>query len=409
MRLASEGTAGPVIISMPEDMLRDEVEAFSPQVYALPKQHHHADDLHKMQDMIARAERPIVVAGAGMRGTAGAAALKKFAEAQRIPVAVTWKNQDVFDNGSDLYAGHIGFGNPKAHREILASSDLIIAVGTRLGDVATLNYSFPSAPAPKQNLIHIHRDGRHIGRVFETDLGLVADPALVLHGLSSGVRVVSSAREHWVSELNGFIRNFQKFTSADPDDGVDFGAVVVALSNQAPRDAIITTDAGNMSSWVHRHWILTPHNLMLGTIAGAMGYGVPSAVAASLAQPNRMTICFVGDGGVLMTGQELATAVQYGGAPKIVISDNGIYGTIRTHQENHFPGRVSGTNLVNPDFGKWAEAFGAQSFTLQLGDNIDQTVAAFLASDGPAVLHVRSSKLALSAYGTMPKHASSTD
>ncbi len=409
MRLAAEGTPGPVIISMPEDMLRDEIDDFSPQVYALPTLHHGADDLRKIQDMINLAERPIIVAGAVMRGANGTAALLQFSEAQRIPVAVTWKNQDVFDNTSDLYAGHIGFGNPKAHREILAAADLIIAVGTRLGDVATLNYSFPKAPAPVQSLIHIHNDGRHIGRVFETDLGLVADPVAVLLGLSGGVRVVSSAREQWVSRLNGFVKEFQKFVSPEPVDGVDFGAVVVALAAEAPRDTIIATDAGNMSSWVHRHWKMTPQNTLLGAIAGAMGFGVPAAVAASLIEPARMVICFVGDGGVLMTGQELATAMQCGGTPKIVISDNGIYGTIRTHQENHFPGRVSGTNLVNPDFGKWAESFGAARFTLALGDDIAATVSAFLNSNGPAVLHVKSSKIALSAFGTLREIDPPTD
>jgi len=156
-----------------------------------------------------------------------------------------------------------------------------------------------------------------------------------------------------------------------------------------------------MSTWVHRHWVMAPKNTLLGAIAGAMGFGVPTAVAASLHEPDRTVITFVGDGGVLMTGQELATAVQYGAKPKIVISDNGIYGTIRTHQEKHYPHRVSGTNLVNPDFTMWAKAFSVFTETIVLGDDIDEKVQVFLAHDGAAVLHVKSSKEALSAFTTL--------
>jgi acetolactate synthase I/II/III large subunit len=160
-------------------------------------------------------------------------------------------------------------------------------------------------------------------------------------------------------------------------------------------------DAGNMTTWAHRHWLMTPKNTLLGGIVGAMGFGVPAAVAAQLIEPTRMAICFVGDGGVLMTGQELATAMAYGLSPKIVISDNGIYGTIRSHQERHFPGRVSGTGLVNPDFAAWAASFGAKAFTLSLGNDVEAVVSAFLNSTGAAVLHVRSSRIALSANGVL--------
>jgi acetolactate synthase-1/2/3 large subunit len=401
-RLATEGTAGPVVLSMPEDMLSDEMADFTPAVYPPARPGHGAADIAHIQDMIDQAERPIIVAGGLFRGTRGADALRRLADAQRVPVAVTWKNQDVFDNSSPLYAGHLGFGNPPAFRKALAEADLIIALGTRLGDVASLNYSFPEAPVPTQDLIHVYPDGWPIGRVFRTDFGLVADPVAVAETLAREAQVVSSGREAWISGLNSFIRSFQVFTSPDPDDGVDFGAVTMSLARQAPADAIITTDAGNMSTWVHRHWIMGPKNTLLGAVAGAMGYGVPAAVAASIAAPERTAICFVGDGGVLMTGQELATACHYGAAPKIVISDNGIYGTIRTHQEREYPGRVSGTDLVNPDFTSWAKSFGASVFSLKLGDNdLDGTVKAFLEAPGLAVLHVKSSKQALSAYGQL--------
>ena len=227
-------------------------------------------------------------------------------------------------------------------REKLSKCDLVIAAGTRLGDIATLNYNFPRAPEPAQPLVHIYSDGGPIGHLFHTQLGIVADPVGLLEELGRTTRVVASGREQWITSISSFISEFATFKSQNPDDGVDFGEVVTAIAEQAPKDSIITTDAGNISTWVHRHWRMTPNNLLLGAIAGAMGFGVPAGVAAGFEAPERMCFVFVGDGGILMTGQELATAIQYGGKLRIVLSDNGTYGTIRTHQERHYPERVFG-------------------------------------------------------------------
>jgi acetolactate synthase-1/2/3 large subunit len=399
--IASSGVPGPVAVSLPEDVLALESHA-PPPPYPVIRHHHSRADIAAIQALIDRSERPLILAGAMLRGS-GSASLARFAEAQRIPVGTTWKNQDVFDNASPLYAGHIGFGIPASFRTLLAKADLVIAAGTRLGDVASLNYQFPKAPQPEQPLVHIYPDSAPIGAVFRPTIGLAADPAAVLEDLSRDARVASSARESWISEVNGFIRNFQIHTPAAFGDGVDFGTVVTAIEKAAPADAVITTDAGNMSTWVHRHWRMTPRNTLLGAIGGAMGYGVPAAVAAQLAAPERMAICFVGDGGVLMTGQELATALQFGARPKIVISDNGSYGTIRTHQERAYPGRVSGTQLANPDFTAWATSFGARAFRITDANQVAKSVADALAFDGAAVIHVKSSLKAISAYVAMPE------
>lgn len=401
MLQAQSGVHGPVVFSLPEDMLRDEVANDAPLVYPLPALGHSAADVARIQNIIDRAERPIIIAGGALRTPEGKLALQRFAEAQRIPVAVTWKNQDVFDNGSALYAGHLGFGSPQNYRDLLAEADVILAFGTRLGDVATLHHTFPAAPEPEQIVVQVYADAKPLGRVLRLDLPLVANPSAVLADLALSARVVKTAREAWVSKLNGFIRETQTFISRSPVDGVDFGEVIMALAKFAPSDCTITTDAGNMSTWVHRHWVMTPKNMLIGGIVGAMGLGVPAAVAASLVQPDRMAICIVGDGGVLMTGNELATAVAYGATPKIVISDNGIYGTIRTHQEREYPGRVSGTVLANPDFTAWANSFGVVAYKLALGDDVAETVRAFLAEPGTAVLHVKSSKVSLSAFGVL--------
>ncbi len=404
-RLAAAGVAGPVILVLPEDMLHDEVASPETMVYPLPAVHAAPSDIAQLQELITQSARPLVIAGGLLRGPAGAEALRKFATAQRVPIAVTWKNQDVFDNSSELYAGHLNFGTLPAQREILGEADLIIAVGTRLGDVGTLGFTLPLAPHPLQTLVHIYPDSQPIGHVLRTDLGLVADPVAILTGLAQSARVVTAVRERWISAIHDATAQSQKFVSPEPTDGIDFGVVTMALAKLAPSDSIITMDAGNMTSWAHRHWLMTPKNTLLGGIAGAMGFGVPAAVAAQLQEPSRMAICLVGDGGALMTGQELATAMSCGLAPKIVISDNGIYGTIRSHQERHYAGRVSGTTMVNPDFTAWAKSFGAHAFTLALGDDVEGVVGAFLAATGAAVLHVKSSTVALSANGVLRRHS----
>jgi acetolactate synthase-1/2/3 large subunit len=336
-----------------------------------------------------------------MRSQRGIAALKSFAMAHGVPVAVTWKNQDVFDNSSPLYAGHLGFGNPPAHRQALAEADLIIACGTRLGDVASQNYSFPRAPQPEQPLVHVYPDAQPIGAVFRTDLGIIADPAVLLDDLARRPPTTSPEREAWVASLSEFIDDYMEFKPRLPEDGVDFGQVVAALAEQAPPEAIVITDSGNFSTWVHRHWRMSPSNLMLGAIGGAMGFGVPAGVAAGLVAPERTAIVVVGDGCMLMTGQEIATAVATGAAPKIFLSNNSSYATIRTHQEKFFPGRVVATHLTNPDFTAWARSFGVHAVTIRMGDDVAAKVAEALAHPGACVVDVHSSLEAISAFATI--------
>ncbi len=400
-RLASEGVPGPVVLSLPEDMLNDEIPDSEAVVFRLSRASHSPKDVARILDLIDRSERPVVMAGSCLRGKSGADALRRFAEALRIPVVTTWKNQDVFDNSADLFAGHTGFGAPQALKDQLAHADLILAMGTRLGDVASLHYTFPAAPQPVQTLVHVYPSGGPIGKNTQPHVGLVADPVALLADLAQHARVVSSGREAWVTRCKTFIKEFMTHKPFDPPDGVDFGDVVMALERYAPKDAVLCTDSGNAPTWVHRHWHMSPRNTLIGAIAGSMGLGVPGAVAASLHEPNRMAICFVGDGGVLMTGNEIATAVAYGARPKIVISDNGTYGTIRTHQEREYPGRVSGTVLINPDFMAWAQSFGVTAHQISRGDDIAAVVKAFLAEPGAAVLHVKSSQIALSANGRL--------
>jgi acetolactate synthase-1/2/3 large subunit len=401
--IAQSGTPGPVVIVLPEDMLSDEIEgeAVGPLPVHLPE----ADpaQVAAAAQALMKAERPLIIAGGQLQGPGGREALEAAAQAFQLPVALSWKNQDLFDNSSPLYAGHLGFKTPKAHIDLLAEADVILAVGARLGDVATQGFTFPSAPEPAQTLIHVYPDPARIGRVFRTDVGVVADAASFLRELSVYPGQVPESRNAWIGKISGFISEFTAWAPRQADDGIDFGEVVQAIAETARDDAIVITDGGNFSSWVHRHWKLKPQAKMLAAIAGAMGFGIPAGVTSGHIAPDRQSIIVVGDGGAMMTGNELATAIMLGSAPKIFVSNNGTYGTIRLHQERDYPERVVATDLANPSFAKWGEAFGAKAFSIGAGDDVAAIVADALACETAAVIDVHSSAEAISAFTTISK------
>lgn len=398
VHVAESGTPGPVILAMPEDMLGDMVS--DPAVPILPVARASAshEDARKAADLLVKAERPLLVAGGQLDTPHGRAALSKAAEAHGIPVGLTFKYQHIFDNSHPLYAGHLGFKIPPMQVKEMQKADLIIAVGTRLGDTPTQGYQLPKAPVPEQPLIHVYPDADAIGRVFRTDLGIAADPASFLEALATLNSAVPDTRKDWAGKLNTVARKLADQAPKDWEDGIDFGSVVIALADQAPKDSIVITDSGNFSSWVHCHWPWDGIQTAIGAVGGAMGLAVPAAVAACLRHPDKRVIAYVGDGGVMMTGNELATAVSVGAKPVIVVSNNATYGTIRLHQEKGFPGRISGTGLTNPDFAAWGRAFGALGITISKGDDVASRIAEALAHDGPVVIQVNSSTEAISAY-----------
>ncbi len=399
--IAQSGTPGPVAIALPEDMLSDLTDAPIVQPILPPLAKINEQDQATLLRLLAASTRPLIIAGNRMRGASGEQALQAFADKYQIPVVCAWKAQDVFDNNSALYAGHIGFGAPERQKTMLAKADLIIALGTRLGDVTTFGYTLPQAPKPIQPLVHIYPDIAPLGRVFETRLGIVADPATFLATLPGENNPLPNTRYDWTNEIKSFVDRFMEFRSCQPRDGVDFGRIITKIASLAPDDALIVTDSGNFSTWVHRYWRLGAGNTLLGAIGGGMGFGVPGAIASSLVIPGRCIICVVGDGGIMMTGQEIATAVRYGANVKIVLSDNGCYGTIRTHQERRFPARISGTDLTNPDFTLWAQSFGIQAFTIEADDDIDHQLQQAIDFEGICLIHVHSSLQALSAFATL--------
>jgi acetolactate synthase I/II/III large subunit len=399
---AQAPTPGPVVVVLPEDMLEDIAEAPVIEPLRVPQAGAgSAADIEEIAALLAGAQRPLLIAGGVGLGTArGRKALLAASEAHALPVALTFKRQDYFPNTHPNYAGHLGFKIPKAAVERYLESDLILAVGTRLGEAATQGYTLPASPVPRQTLIHIHDDPHQIGLNYTAAKALVADPVAVLEALARLPGKAPPKRTAWINKLNAPVAKAMPW--APPADGLlDMGPVVAALSTRLDKDAILLTDAGNFSGWLHRHFPFSGEHVLVGAVGGAMGIGMPAAVAAALRYPRRQVICFIGDGGALMTGSELATAVQYGAKVKAFISNNGSYSTIRMHQELAYKGRVQGTELKNPDFAKWAESFGALGLRIASIEEAPGVVDRVLAHDGPVVVDVRTAVEHISPFASI--------
>ena len=400
---AASGTPGPVVVALPEDMLEDLSEGAAAAPFALPQGGASAAQLAQVAELIAQAQRPLLIAGGLLKGEAGQAALRAAAEAFGLPVATSVRHADVLPNDHLLFAGHLTYGAPRALAEAVAEADLVLAVGTRLGDVTTQGYLFPAAPRPAQTVVQVWPDPRAVGHVRGLTLGLTADPATFLDGLRElAPAQPREAHLRWAGQLHAVASGLRRWDGPlDAEDGVIFAAMVQAADRMLADDAIITIDAGNFGGWLQRLMRFGGGRRMIAPSSGAMGYGVPAAVAASLRCPHRQVVCFVGDGGFLMTGNELATAMQTGAKPIIVVADNGSYGTIRMHQELHFPRRVSATALVNPDFAGLARQFGALGLQVDHSDQIEGALREALAADRASLIVVRTSLTHISVASTI--------
>jgi acetolactate synthase-1/2/3 large subunit len=400
---AQSGTPGPVVIALPEDMLEDRVDRAPAKPLPLPVAGPPQDMLLDVAARIAEARKPLIIAGGLLKNPQGQAALRDLAEAFGIPVATAVRHADLLPNIHPLYAGHLAYGAPKELAAAVGQADLVIAVGTRLGDVTTQGFQFPAAPKPLQPLIHVWPDATAVGRIRHVDLGLVCDPASFLKGLRiHAPNHIPDHRIEWSRHLHAVATGLRHRSGPmDADDGVVFAAAVQAADRVLANNAIITIDSGNFGGWVQRLMRFGGGRTMLAPSSGAMGYGVPAAVSASLRCPEREVVCFVGDGGFLMTGSELATAMQSGARPILVIADNGSYGTIRMHQEKQFPTRISATALVNPNFPRLAETYGALGILVEHSNQAEDAFKEALASKRPAVISVRTSLEHISAGATI--------
>ncbi|GLZ78266.1 thiamine pyrophosphate protein [Actinorhabdospora filicis] len=399
LRTAVAGTPGPVVLEVPEDVF----DAPAMPREAGPWPRHpvppHADAMAEVSGMLAAARRPLLLAGGLLDTGRGRALLAETAAVHGLPVVCGNKRQDLYPNRDARYAGHVHNSTKGEQRAALESADLVLAVGSRLDDVTTLGHAFPT---PAQNLVHVYPDPVRLGRVHRPAIGLACDPAEFLAALAQAPAAVPESRVAWVERLHGIEAAKAVWTPVTASDGVVFGGVVAALDRLTGGDVVVTVDSGAFTSWVYRYLRLAGAGRLLGISSSAMGFGVPSALAAAL-RLGRPAVAFVGDGGFVMNGGELATAVERHAPLVVVVADNGSYGTIRLHQENRFPGRTVATSLTNPDFARLAEAYGATGLSVDTDAGIAPALAKALEDGGPVVVHVRTSLRHISAHRVLPE------
>ena len=386
--VAVSGRPGPVVLALPEDMLCDAVSAdIEPRpAIVRPAQAVCPDAMQAMFGLISDAASPIAIIGGAGWNAKARDHFETFAEKLGIPVATAFRRQDAIDPASPVYAGNLGYGpNPKLVERV-KSADLVIAVGARLGEATTDGYAFPTIEHPEQLLVHVHPDPDELGRVYRTDLALCCAvdefaEAAALWEDASIIPFDAGAQAH---------AEWQAWASPSADGSehaLDMAACVTFMRNLLPSDTIIANGAGNFAGWWHRYWRYAGYPTQLAPTAGAMGYGVPAAIAAAMRHPERLVVAVAGDGDFLMNGQELATAAQYGTNLLVIVVDNSAYGTIRMHQEREYPERVSGTRLANPDFAALGSAYGAWSRTVKTTEEFEQALAEANALTGLRLIH----------------------
>ncbi len=405
--LAESGTPGPVAVILPEDIFDAEtdtaVDPARPRVVAAPR----PNDLDRLAVMLEAAERPLVLVGGALladavHDNAVFADLNRLAEQWVLPISPTHRRPHLFDANHPNYGGYMGIRVPPELLGEMKRADLLVSLGERITDSVSQSYSFPQAPKPQLPFVHVWPDPNEVGRVWRPDLGLPCSPYEVIRALlRRSAPADADKRRGWVAGLNAIHRRLLAKEWEPTSDGVNFAAVVCEVDKHLAPDATVTTDAGNFGSFVHRYIGFRQGQVFLASVVGAMGSGMPMAVAAALRRPNTQVVAFVGDGGALMTGNEIATALQYGANPILIISDNNMYGTIGMHSYMRYPERplMEGVRLTNPDFAQWARSFGAEAVTITNESEIADGIArAFAVKTKPVVVHCRTSQIQMSAW-----------
>ena len=403
--LAMSGRPGPVVLALPEDMLVREVavtdSVAAMRRYQVVQASPAAADMEKLRALLQAAQRPLAILGGTVWNREACAEFRQFAESAGLPVACAFRFQDLFDNRSDCYAGDIGIGtNPKLAQRV-KDADLLLVVGARLGEMTTGGYTLVAPPRSRQKLVHVHAGAEELGRVYQGDL-LINSGMQQFAAAAKALAIDGAAWRGWRPWLEGARADYLQWQQPQAIPGrVQLADIVVWMRGRLPEDAIICTGAGNFSGWWQRYWRFTGMRTQVAPTSGAMGYGVPAGVAAKLAHPERIVVSVNGDGDFLMNGQELATAMQYGVNTVFLVVNNGIYGTIRMHQERAYPARVYATALANPDFAALARAYGAHG---ELVEETAQFAPAFeraLAAGKPALIELRIDPQAITTATTL--------
>ncbi|HEY2526217.1 MAG TPA: thiamine pyrophosphate-binding protein [Candidatus Binataceae bacterium] len=361
--LATSGRPGPVVIELPEDMLCEAATAVDAAPYKTVQATPGAPEMARLREMLAAARSPLMLLGGSTWTAQAVADISAFAEANRLATASTFRRQDHIDNLHPCYAGDLAIGPSPKLAERVRDADLILAIGSRLSEIVSSGYTLFDVPRPRQTLIHVHMGVEELGRVYQAELPINSGMTQFA-AAARALRPVDSAA--WAASTAAAHDEYLEYSLPVSNPGaLQLAEIVAALRDQLPRDTIVANGGGNFAGWVHRFWRYREFGTQLGPTSGSMGYGVPAGVAAALAHPERTVLSFSGDGCFLMNGQEIATAIQYGAAPIFFVVNNGMYGTIRMHQEREYPGRVSGTALTNPDFAALARAYGLHGETCE--------------------------------------------
>ena len=387
--VATSGRPGPVVLALPEDVLSESVDvpdapAHRPPVPAAPA----PAAMARLGELLAQARAPLAIVGEGGWTARTGVDVAAFAEAQALPVAASFRCQDYVDNASPAYAGHAALAMDPALAKRIREADVLLAIGGRLGEIPTAGYTLVRPGAPTQRLVHVHPDPDEIGAVYPTELGIVAG----LEAFATAARALepagAEARAGLLEAARGeYERNLGE--ARELPGPLQMSAVMATLRDRLPDEAILTNGAGNFSVWAHRYYEFHRYPTQLGPRSGSMGYGVPAAVGAKAVHPDRPVVCLAGDGDFLMTGQELATAVQEELPVVVLVVNNAMYGTIRMHQERHYPGRVVGTDLRNPDFVAYARAFGAHGALVERSEDFPAALDEALECGRPALIELR--------------------
>jgi acetolactate synthase-1/2/3 large subunit len=382
--VAMSGRPGPVVLAIPEDVL-DELASVADLPPAERARSFPApDDVVRLRSILAGAQRPLVIVGGSGWDAQSRADLHAFAERSGLPVATGFRTQALFDNEHPLYAGTAGIGVDPALSKRIRAADVILAINTRLDEVTTSAYFLLEPPLPKQRLIHVYPGADELNHVYVAELAIAAGPIETLAALAAMEPLDGAAWSTWASDAHA---DYVRREEGKPSPGkLNMVEVMASVRELLPRDAIITTGAGNYAAWSHRFYRYTQPGTQIAPLSGAMGYGLPAAIAQKLIYPERVVVAFAGDGCFQMSGHELGTAVQHGLNVIVVLIDNGIHGSIRVHQERNFPGRVIGTSIVNPDFVTYAQAFGAQAERIETAAEFGPALQRALAATKPAVL-----------------------
>jgi acetolactate synthase-1/2/3 large subunit len=398
-RVAQSGRPGPVVLALPEDMLVASAAVDDAARVEATVLHPAPEAIAALRARLERARRPLVLVGGSGWSERACADLARFTAANDLPVACAFRNQDLIDNRDERYGGEVGIGpNPKLAARV-RDADVLLVIGERLGEIVTSGYTLLSVPNPAQALVHVHPGADELGRVYQPALAIAASLPAACAALAEMPPIAAPA---WAGSAAEAHADYLAWQSPRPMPGVlDLWQAVAFLRERLPEDAILVNGAGNYATWLHRLYRYPRYRTQLAPYSGSMGYGVPAAVAAKAVCPERVVVSWNGDGCFLMNGQELATAVQYGLNIIFVVIDNGMYGTIRMHQEKHYPARVYGTDLVNPDFAALARAYGVHGECVTRTAEFAPAFERALAHDGPSLLHLRIDPQAITMNATI--------